>query len=432
MSKSPKKAAIVAAPLPVLSETQVQYFPLSQIRAKEGYNLRMFDPAVSKDDESFLQTVIAAGRVNVPVTATVGPDGAIVLQTGNRRVAAARLAESSGAVKPFPSIPVLAVREGQTETEATYDLFVSNNGKPLSPIEQAKGVARLRGLGESDVAIGKTIGCSAQWVKMLGIMATLPDYLANAVYAENVAGTFAAELFEASKRAEGGFDLAKVWAHASTNARKAGTWDGKRYIWKVSLKHVDPVLKGLGVSMAKSRHTDEKAATDKAATDKAATDKAATESESESTSERAPRPGSNPPPVPASQVSAKADAERQIAADRANGTGQKAAPDSKPLYGVKDARILDANGATLATCDSAQAASRIARILNASGERIVCAPLNGTPAVKRLPMTPVEKTAAEGAAERAEKAVTPKAAPVAPKAAPVAPKAAPKAARKAA
>jgi hypothetical protein len=56
MSKAPKKAAIVAAPLPVLSETQVQYFPLSQIRAKEGYNLRMFDPAVSEDDKWFLQS----------------------------------------------------------------------------------------------------------------------------------------------------------------------------------------------------------------------------------------------------------------------------------------------------------------------------------------------------------------------------------------
>src|SRR4051812_6587933 len=192
MAKKSTKAAITAAPLPVLSETQVQYFPLSQIRGKEGYNLRMFDPAVSKDDESFLQTIIAAVGLNVPVTATVDKDGMIVLQTGNRRVAAARIAESSGAVKPFPAIPVLAVREGQTETEATYDLFVSNNGKPLSPIEQAKGVARLRGLGESDVSIGKTIGCSAQWVKMLGVMATLPDYLANAVYAKQIAGTFAA------------------------------------------------------------------------------------------------------------------------------------------------------------------------------------------------------------------------------------------------
>jgi hypothetical protein len=378
----------------------LQYFPLSQIRAKEGYNLRMFDPAVSKDDESFLQTIIAAGRVNVPVTATVGPDGMIVLQTGNRRVAAARIAESSGAVKPFPAIPVLAVREGQTETEATYDLFVSNNGKPLSPIEQAKGVARLRGLGESDTAIGKTIGCSAQWVKMLGIMASLPDYLANAVYAENIAGTFAAELFEASKRAEGGFDLAKVWSHASTNARKAGTWDGNRYTWKVSLKHVDPVLKGLGVSMAKSRNTDKATPEQAKATPEQA--KAATESESDK-AERAPRPGSNAPEMPASQASAKADAERAIAADQANGTGQKATPDSKPLYAVKGETILDANGNPLATCDTEQAASRIARILNASGERIVCAPMNGTPS--RKAMTPVEKQAATDAAERAEQAL---------------------------
>jgi hypothetical protein len=398
MSKKSTKAAIAATPLPTLSETQVQYFPLSQIRPKEGYNLRMFDPAVSEDDKSFLQTVITPGKIRTPITATVGDDGMIVIRQGHRRVAAARFAESSGAVKPFPAVPVLAAPEG-SEVDATYDLFVSNNGKPLSPIEQAMGVARLRGLGESDAAIGKTIGCSTQWVKMLANMATMPDYLASAVYAEHVAGTFAAELLEASQRKEGGFDLAKVWERASTNARKAGSWDGSRYVWKVSLKHVDPVLKELGLAMSKSRRDEpvKQAAPEQAAPEQA-------------TSERAPRPGTNPPaapapapaPAPASQASAKADAERSIAADRANGPGQKAAPDSAPLYAVKGETILDANGNPLATCDSEQAASRIARVLNASGERIVCAPLNGTPAKKA--MTPAEKQAAEGAADRAEQA----------------------------
>jgi hypothetical protein len=296
--------------------------------------------------------------------------------------------------------------------DATYDLFVSNNGKPLSPIEQAMGVARLRGLGESDAAIGKTIGCSTQWVKMLANMATMPDYLASAVYAEHVAGTFAAELLEASQRKEGGFDLALVWDRAATNARKAGNWDGSRYVWKVSLKHVDPVLKEMGVAMSKSRRDEpvKQAAPEpiKAAVTWTPSDVPTQATSEQATSERAPRPGTNPPaaPVapamPASQASAKADAERSIAADRANGPGQKAAPDSAPLYGVRGDTILDANGNPLATCDSEQAASRIARVLNASGERIVCAPLNGTPAKKA--MTPAEKQAAEGAADRAEQA----------------------------
>jgi hypothetical protein len=114
--------------------------------------------------------------------------------------------------------------------------------------------------------------------------------------------------------------------------------------------------------MAKS-HTDDKA-TPEAGRDRTRPrqDKAATGQGrdgvgvGQGTAERAPRPGSNPPAVPASQVSAKADAERAIAADRANGTGQKAAPDSKPLYAVKGETILDANGNPLATCDTEQAA----------------------------------------------------------------------------
>jgi hypothetical protein len=101
----------------------------------------------------------------------------------------------------------------------------------------------------------------------------------------------------------------------------------------LSLKHVDPVLKGMGISMAKSRNV-EKAAPEpvKVAPEpvKAAPEpvKAAPEPESDKGAERAPRPGSNSPEMPASQASAKQDAERAIAADRANGTGQKAAPDS--------------------------------------------------------------------------------------------------------
>jgi ParB-like chromosome segregation protein Spo0J len=348
-----------ALTVPTLSQTEVRFYPLSMFTFDPAYNLRRFDPSVSEADKSFLQTVITPGKVQTPVTATVGEDGKLIVQAGHRRVAAARLAESSGAVKPFPSIPVLAVDPAQTPVQRTYDLFVSNNGKALTPIEQAAGVKRLLDAGEKHAAIGKHIGATTQWVRMLASMAELPETLASAVYAGNIGSTLAAELQVSAAREDGGFDLLDVWAKAATIARLDGKWDGARYAWKVTQKHIDTVLKDTGIVTAKTRNVEGKPGKKSDAPVTPAATPAAT-------------PGApvTPAATPAPVTPAATPAGAPVTVNP-----RVVDPNERPAYRLNGATILDVNGKPLAVCDSETVATRIMRVLATSGERIACAPV---------------------------------------------------------
>jgi hypothetical protein len=245
MAKSPKKAAIVAAPLPVLSETQVQYFPLSQIRAKEGYNLRMFDPAVRKTTSRSCKPSLHGGSRQRACYRYRRPGRNDCASDRQSSRCGGPACGVVGRCQAVPCHPVLAVREGQTETEATYDLFVSNNGKPLSRLNRLRAWRVCAALASPILPSAKRSGVRPNGSRCLGSWRLCPTTWPMRFMPRTSPARSRRSCLKRRKRAEGGFDLAKVWERV--NQRSQSRNMGRQALRLESqLKHVDPVLKGLG------------------------------------------------------------------------------------------------------------------------------------------------------------------------------------------
>lgn len=391
MAKQIKSANVPAtADVIKLDENRVDYFPLSMFAVKAGYNLRMFDSAADADDKLFLGQITAAGRVNTPLVCRV-VDGKLEIMEGHRRYFAACEAEKTGAVRPFPNLPVRGAPAGMTETARTYDLFVSNSGKPLSPIERAIGVKRLLEQGEKPAVIAAKCGIGKQWVMDLAKMADMPAFLARAVYAGNIKSTLAGEMAAESKTK--GFDVEEVWAKASAKARESVKWDDVtgRYVWAVRQTTLDPILAEMGVAMNKSRLTRKPGGETK---------------QTESTTKQEAAPETDAP-----EVATKTG--KEMPAPTANGTtitGQAnhGKVDARVFYTVAGdgITILDANKQRLLIAeDSTTALAAIADLnlaARARGHGLTVRPLA---APSRPAMTADQLAAAKGAADRAESSV---------------------------
>jgi hypothetical protein len=389
MAKQIKSATVPAtAEIITLDENRVDYFPLSMFTVKEGYNLRMFDSASDADDKLFLGQIIAAGRVNTPMVCRV-VNGKLEIVEGHRRYFAACEAEKTGAVRPFPNLPVRGVPAGMTEIARTYDLFVSNSGKPLSPIERAIGVKRLLEQGEKPAAIGAKCGIGKQWVTDLAKMADMPAFLARAVYSQNVKSTLAGEMSAESKTK--GFDLAELWERASAKARETAKWDDVtgRYVWVVTQKILDPILAEMGATMNKSRLARKPGGeTNQTAP---ATDATKTDAPTVATKTGKEMPA----PVPATNGAPTGQANHGKTDDRVFYT---VAGDGITVMGVNKVRILIAE-------DSSMALAIIADLNLAARARGHGLQSRSLDSVKRPAMTAEQVEAAKGAADRAESSV---------------------------
>jgi hypothetical protein len=382
MAKQINKLVPSTASVLKLDENRVDYFPLSMFTVKEGYNLRMFDSASDQDDKLFLGQVIAAGRIKTPLVCRV-VDGKIEIVEGHRRYFAACEAESSGAVKPFPNLPVRGAPEGMTEVARTYDLFVSNSGKPLSPIERAIGVKRLLTEGEKPSAVAAKCGIGKQWVMDLARMAEMPDFLARAVYAGNVKSTLAGEMAAESKTK--GFDVAELWAKASAKARESAKWDDTtgRYVWVVTQKILDPILADMGATMNKSRGAARKPGGETNQTAPAATPAAATKTGAEM-----PAPVANGATITGQANHGKVDGR----------VFYTVAGDGITILDANKQRLLIAEDSTTALATIAD----LSLVARARGHGLTVRPLDAP--AKHPAMTPEQIGVAKGAASRAEAA----------------------------
>ncbi len=149
-----------------------QYFTFDpkKIVIDEGWNEReSFD---TEEDIELRESIIENG-VEVPLT--VKKDGdRVVLIDGERRLRAVQLAINDGI--DIQAVPIIVERKGISDIEAKFKSLAQNNGKPYTPIEEAKAFGRLINWGISAGEIAKRIGKSDVFVyKRLKLIDATPE-----------------------------------------------------------------------------------------------------------------------------------------------------------------------------------------------------------------------------------------------------------------
>ena len=152
----------------------------AKIRIIPGYNVRdRFSPDTDAADAQLFANMDANGFIaDTPVTLRF-LDGFAYAIAGHRRIDCANAINTAWLVangkrgkrdnRPIRGITficeaVQANGEVRSPVEMSYDLELSNTGKPLSPGERGANILRLRGMGETDETIAKRLGIGTRWV----------------------------------------------------------------------------------------------------------------------------------------------------------------------------------------------------------------------------------------------------------------------------
>lgn len=208
--------------------------------------------AEDPDDLALAQSISAVG-VKQPLTA-IWDQGKAWLTDGHRRLAAALYAiEHLGA--EIKSVPVQTENRYASEADRVFSQIVRNNGKALSPIEQARVYKRLMDLGWQEKQIADSIGRTVTWVKGLLELQAAPKQVTDMVRGGQVSATLALNTIRANKG-----NGEKAAAQLGEAVEKAAT-SGKT---KATAKHVERAASPLEqvseifrVMLAAGRVTDE-------------------------------------------------------------------------------------------------------------------------------------------------------------------------------
>lgn len=176
---------------------------LADLHEKPGFNWRDEGEDLEATIDALAQFIIAKGPSDLTNLKNLPPvkieprteGGAWVVEGHRRRRALLRAMEVYGAspvekdglvwlyIKPFTG----------DEKAKNYEVFNSQSGEKLKPMEQAKGFQRLVELGDTPEEIAKNTGCARQWVDSMLILANAPDSIKTMVRSGQVSADVASE-----------------------------------------------------------------------------------------------------------------------------------------------------------------------------------------------------------------------------------------------
>lgn len=144
------------------------------MQEKPGWNVRTPSPELTEHIRRLADSIKEVG-VKVPLKIKVEND-IVFVTAGHCRLSATMLAISEGA--DIKSIPVIPEDRNANEADRVVDIVISNEGKPLTILEQAEAYRRLVGWDWSVAQIAKKTGYSDSHVKnCLALRSANPEIL---------------------------------------------------------------------------------------------------------------------------------------------------------------------------------------------------------------------------------------------------------------
>lgn len=205
----------------------------ADLKVKEGFN-----PRFDLGDLEALAASIAENGVKIPLRVRRNDEGDLEVVDGHRRLAAIFSIKGTG--KPV-DVPVMLIQP-ETELDALAETLISNDGKPLLPMEEAAALKRLKDGGLTVKDIMKKIGRSDTFIfDRLRLLEAEPEVQA-AVAEGKIPVTMAAEIAKQKKERQAGL------------AKKAETKEGRKEVKKAITKPTGPqvdatnMIKAAGVA----------------------------------------------------------------------------------------------------------------------------------------------------------------------------------------
>ena len=207
------------------------------LNTESGYNVR-----IDYGDIPGLARSIKNNGMRRPVEVRL-INGQLVVEDGHRRMAAVLYLLTRQ--EPITFVPITILPTTYNPTDRIFSLLVSNDGKPLTPIEEAQAYNRLVDAGLKAEDIAKKVGKSLSTVTdRLLLLRADPELLAM-IEKKQIGVTVATE---AIKTSDGDHAFQRKIAELSktdkTAAKKLAITDknGKFYVTKRNRAHLDEAL----------------------------------------------------------------------------------------------------------------------------------------------------------------------------------------------
>lgn len=238
----------------LVRRTDIYRVPFANLQLVNDFNIR-----TDMGDIKELAENIKENGVKVPLMG-YHKAGVYYITAGHRRYAACKLLVEQGLTNI--SVPFMTEPKGTNEEQRIVDTFLTNDGKPLEPLEQAEGVLRLVKGGLSIKQIAKRLGKSDSYVNRLYKLSQSPVELQQAVADHKVSGSLAIETLGKGKEAVDDLILkTTVVTQVTTETKeevvkhdegtdeldedKSGTPSNTKTTGRVTKKDIEPVLNSI-------------------------------------------------------------------------------------------------------------------------------------------------------------------------------------------
>lgn len=184
---------------------------LKDISIEDGFNVR----EDLGDIPALMNQIKEAGRIIQPMTLRYA-EGKLFIVNGHRRFEALTRLKKDG-VKVEDPICLIENR-GYTEQDRTLDLVLTNDSKPLTPIEESAVYNRLVQSGMAVSEISKRVGQSAVWINKLLKLHNASDEVKELIAKDEISASAAMDVLQTVKDPEKA--VAKIKELVSTNTEK--------------------------------------------------------------------------------------------------------------------------------------------------------------------------------------------------------------------
>lgn len=174
--------------MPEVKKRDLTMVPFQLLAVMPGFNIR-----TDMGDMNALIASIRENGVKVPLRGykEKGSEKYIVVD-GHRRFEALSVVANESNETYY--VPFVLEPQKYNDEQRVIDMFVMNDGKNLTPLEQAEGIRRLQNWGYTDTDIAKKIGRSQPYVSKLSSLNSAPKKMRTLIEKGVIAASFAIEI----------------------------------------------------------------------------------------------------------------------------------------------------------------------------------------------------------------------------------------------
>lgn len=166
-----------------------------------GWNTRDEGPELDAHIDQLAQSIANNGFNQTKPISVKMVDGKLLVRDGHCRTRACiRAIEHYGA--DLVAVPVIPFDRYANDADMIVDQVISNSGKPLTPLEEARVYKKLLDLGWQQSVIAQKVGKSSGRISQILDLLTMPASVQSAVAAGEISATLANKVVKSSENAQ--------------------------------------------------------------------------------------------------------------------------------------------------------------------------------------------------------------------------------------